>query len=233
MARGIKRHRAKITEIVQRKRQAREEARVDFETDLQQLAAVGAYDKENREQSGFEVVQSTPDGGVKLYKKGDSYVIAHRGTANVQDVGTDYSLLKGDYLKTDSYKERLEATKELMGLVPDDAKVYMTGHSMGGTSSTFALNDKEINRRVEKVVVYNPGSSPFWDSTSEFTGDLKKVKIIRKTTDPVSAWNFPGMRQEVGASKTKILRNISFMVFVAPIPATIWATIKESHTFAS
>jgi hypothetical protein len=225
----MKRRRNRINEILSKRKHAKHISNNNDVGDVYRDIANAAYSEE-REIHGYEVVEDNKDWNVRLYRNGSKYVISHRGTASLQDAKTDVSLATGKFLSTDLYKNRVDITKNMLSSLPKDATVDIVGHSLGGTSATFALNDPDINARVGKVHAYNPGTSPFWKSRKDWKGDDSKLHVQTSTGDLVSGFSFPGEKTRVNDLKVgRILKRLAFG------PSLIGGLISvglEAHTIS-
>jgi pimeloyl-ACP methyl ester carboxylesterase len=177
------------------------------------------------------------DAGVGLYydSEKDTYVVAHRGTWELKDAIADTHLISGTLLNTEFFKRRVDATLESLRLVPAGKPVILTGHSLGGTTATYALNNDSIDARVSRVVTYNPGSSPFMRPNTSFRGsDPSKVLNIRRTPDVVSAFATPG--RTITSNQPIPLRNYVNTYIRAPFYSIasnlLVATSVAAHGFA-
>ena len=168
-----------------------------MDVDIALELATHAYkDPEIQQHKSAHLIANDKNTNVRLYEQNGTYFITHRGTKSLSDVGTDVSLLQGKLLDTDVYKNRLKTTKQFAELVPEHAKLYLTGHSLGATTAAFTLNDPILNQRVTSVIAANPGTSPLFDANKAFTGNQDKIMKISRSGDPISRFSFPGRRIE-------------------------------------
>lgn len=162
--------------------------------DEREAATTLAYDSDIKigdEISGFKVIADYD--GVRLLQKGDQYIISHRGTrkTSFSDISTDANLALGRLLYDREYLRRVEATRDLVTSLPADANITLVGHSLGGTTAVYALNDPIINDRISNVTVFNPGTT--YDFLApRFTGTEDKVKVIVNERDPIRFGTLPG-----------------------------------------
>ena len=66
-----------------------------------------------------------------VYKKGNSFVISFRGTAEIHDNLTNINLVMGKFFESSRFKRDCGFVKEFKRLHPK-AKLILTGHSLGG-----------------------------------------------------------------------------------------------------
>lgn len=174
-------------------------ASIDIPANLN-LFARAAYSQ--KAPPGTKLVYKQDD--ISVFERGGTYVIAHRGTATKQDIATDIELARGKVGK--EFGERTNTTKALIEFIREkspDAKIYMTGHSLGGTTVNVSMRDEFISSNVEQAAVYNMGSSPFFDNKL-----ADKVDSIVMFGDPVSLF----------AEKTEVRKNFRSARIAVGIP---------------
>ena len=119
--------------------------------------------------TGFKVIDVLSSRDI-LYLINDDLkevIIAHRGTdvsgfKTAPDLKSDFLIAMGQEEQGKQFKKRTSRTKNLMKEVPDDYKVWLSGHSYGGSSVNEALkNSKYTADRVDGVSTFNAGFSPF------------------------------------------------------------------------
>lgn len=115
---------------------------------LARLAADAYKPVNERAEKGYRKDLSTDETAVYDGEdENDPYVIAHRGTANMDDVLTDGKLALGRLATSDRYarsKATVENARNILG-----GRSLHTGHSLGGTLAQDLGDD---------AVVFNPGS---------------------------------------------------------------------------
>jgi hypothetical protein len=108
---------------------------------------------------------SSPDIGV--YRNGNVVVIAHRGTdISSPTIGkqlkADLNILfgnkKSDALHRQRGKKTEDIIRKLRATSPDD-KIYLTSHSLGGSSSQNAMTRPYVRANIEAQNTFNAGSS--------------------------------------------------------------------------
>jgi hypothetical protein len=104
--------------------------------------------------------------------------IGHRGTANLEDVGTDFQLAFGNLRGSDRFR-RAEALAQQAANDYADADIIQVGHSLGGT-----LADQISRDLGHRSITFNQGSSPFQHSEVS-----QEHQHIRTENDPVSQFN--------------------------------------------
>ena len=118
--------------------------------------------------------QDPPDGytlandfdGVRVFERNGTgsekhFIIAHRGSENLRDIKSDAMLALGKYSSV--YEARLKMTGKAIRAIRKkfpNAKIYMAGHSLGGTTANYAMRDKYVQNNVDQTVVFNMGASP-------------------------------------------------------------------------
>lgn len=110
---------------------------------------------------------STRDISVLTNKDENRSIIAHRGTdlsgsSKFKDLQADLSLLFGG--KPDLFDKRLKRTVLVAKKLREqntDSTIDLTGHSLGGSSSAYALSkSKYLRDNVNMLQTFNAGSSP-------------------------------------------------------------------------
>ena len=125
--------------------------------------------------------------------------ISHRGTdasgrKTKSDITSDVLFGMGKEDVDKQFLARSNRTKLLVGYVPDDYKLSMSGHSLGGGTIVKSLKDsKNVRERVDKVHTFNSAFSPF---AKQGVGSVTKKMLDKKVThhrienDAVSASSF-------------------------------------------
>jgi len=150
--------------------------------------------------TGFELVPDLSSRQISTFKnKEGNYTIAHKGTclscpSKFKDLKTDLALTLG--FNTKQVKNRTKRTEEILDMIDQrnpDAKVNMTGHSLGGHTSSYAMaNSKKVRDRINKASTFNTGSNPLFNAGLKVDKDTRKTlnnKVVnyRKRNDIISA----------------------------------------------
>ena len=166
--------------------------------------------------TGFELVPDLSNRQISTFKnKEGNYTIAHKGTclscpSNYKDIKTDLALSLG--FNTKQVKNRTKRTEEILDMIDQrnpDAKVNMTGHSLGGHTSSYAMaKSKKVRDRINKASTFNTGSNPFLNAGLNVDKDTRKTldnKVVnyRKRNDIISA----GLITNPQFGKTKTYSN--------------------------
>ena len=64
-------------------------------------------------------------------------IIAFRGTAGLNDIGSDISIVKGDVENDERFKRDLETAMKYK----DIFRLILTGHSLGGSISKYVSDN--------------------------------------------------------------------------------------------
>jgi len=148
--------------------------------------------------SGFRVIDVLSSRDI-LYLINDEkkeVIIAHRGTdisgfKTAPDLKSDFLIAMGQEEQGKEFKKRTTKTKNLMKEVPDDYKVWLVGHSLGGTSVNEALKGSKYTAdRVDGAATFNAGFSVFSKKGVGVDTENKlndKVIHYRTSDDVVSA----------------------------------------------
>lgn len=105
-------------------------------------------------------------------------IISHRGTNNLNDVGTDLALAAGSLQTTDRYQRAFDFTRRVSQAY-SGWDIHHTGHSLGGT-----LGDDLARRFNHSSTVFNRGSSPF-EQTKPVS---EQHRHIRTSEDLISSF---------------------------------------------
>lgn len=135
---------------------------------------------------------SSPDVATFEHESGSNFIIAHRGTDLADkktlsaDLKQDLKILIGDKSNTKFLKNRTDKTAEIIGnikLVNPEARVHLTGHSLGGHSAQHAMViNKDIRDNVTSLDTFNAGASPFkMRKPLSKTGGVYKVLAAKST----------------------------------------------------
>lgn len=121
--------------------------------------------------------------------------IAHRGTdtsgvTSKSDIKADILLGIGFESESNKFKKRVKKTENIISSVPDEYKIYASGHSLGGKTLGHTMEKSKLARaRIESVNLYNAGASPFASQVGKGKKKIldKKVTHYRTENDLVSA----------------------------------------------
>jgi hypothetical protein len=115
----------------------------------------------------------------------DHHIIAHRGT-NLhgkdakKDMTADWALLTNQHTTDATFKKRKNRTEKILKGIGSEGKVYMTGHSLGGSTVNYTmLNSKKTRDRVENAHTFNVGASPL-------AGKVHNTKIKEELKDKLT-----------------------------------------------
>ena len=153
-----------------------------------------SYKKEPKSIGDYELVKQTPT--MLLYKKGDEFVVAIRGTAELEDIKADLSLPFNKLSTTGRYKKDLAEIKKWKEEYPEGTWTGV-GHSLGG-----AIMDEFIKEGlITGGTSYNPAIQPFnirkENERIHAEGDPLLVPMIgskvveKRVFNPHSLENFP------------------------------------------
>ena len=150
--------------------------------------------------TGFELVPNLSNKQISTFKNKDgNYNIAHKGTclscdSKGKDLFSDLALGLG--FNSSQVSNRMKRTENIIDQIDalnPDAKINISGHSLGGHTSSYAMaNSKKVRDRVNKLSTYNTGANPFFDAGLKVDKKTKqeldkKVVHHRKKGDLISA----------------------------------------------
>lgn len=121
--------------------------------------------------------------------------ISHRGTdtsgvTSKSDIKADVLLGVGAESESNKFKRRVKRTEHILSSVPEEYKIYASGHSLGGKTLGHTMEKSRLAReRIESVNLYNAGASPFSSQVGQGKKKIldKKVTHHRTENDLVSA----------------------------------------------
>jgi hypothetical protein len=113
-----------------------------------------------------------------------------RGLKKTQDIMTDLKFAMGKESHDKHFKKKINRINNLVKQTPEDAKITMSGHSLGGGVVTEALKSKKnIREKVSHTDTYNAAFSPFTKKASKAVQKSLKDDVVHHRTkyDAVSA----------------------------------------------
>lgn len=119
------------------------------------------YDMENESYSkspkmtvdGFMLIANSDT--LKFYLKGNTIIVAIRGTADFKDLKSDLMSIYGNVKGSSRYKTDLNDIKEFQQQYPPTEYNYFTvSHSLGGMITDLFLADKSLG--IIESISYNP-----------------------------------------------------------------------------
>jgi len=114
------------------------------------------------------------------------YIVAHRGTdlhgsQSKKDLEADFHILTGNTEDDATHKRRTTKTARIVKALKGKGDIYLTGHSLGGSTAHHAMvHSKVVRDGVKQVDTFNTGSSPF--QTKEHKSNSKAYKDIHSKT---------------------------------------------------
>lgn len=133
---------------------------------------------------------STADISVYKHNVNPHTIIAHRGTdvgstkANKQ-IKADVAILFGNKSHDKLHKERVKQTEKIVKQLKEtnpENKIYLTGHSLGGSTAHHTIVKSEaVRKNVEQLHTFNAGTSPL--QSKEISKKNKAYKeVAEKST---------------------------------------------------
>jgi hypothetical protein len=173
---------------------------------------------DNISSYGYKVVPEASNRDILTVDNGTNRFISHRGTAAndkhkaKDDIMADLPFAFGKEHHDKSFKKRRKFTDNIVKATDPNKKIVLTGHSLGGGTSAFAMEKKSIRDRVSEAHTYNPAISPFTKKPGKkIVKELnEKITHHRVQGDVVSASSTPnyGKVKTYQASTMKKLNKI-------------------------
>jgi hypothetical protein len=138
----------------------------------------------NISHTGYKAVPEHSNRDILTVDNGTHRYIAHRGTSAhdkhkaKDDIMADLSFAFGKEKHDKAFKKRRNITNNIIKATTPDKKIMMTGHSLGGGTSAFAMEKKGIRDRVSELHTYNPAISPFTKAPGK--------KVVKELNDKVT-----------------------------------------------
>lgn len=140
---------------------------------LSDLAAASKADYSDKEApENYSRHSSYGKGQVNVYRHKDSgeYIISHRGTdfskkkkSVFSDVIADFNIAVGNTSADKKNAQRMKYTEKAINEIKKESEnpnIYLTGHSLGGSTSLHAMmNSKKVRDNVTEHHTFNAGSS--------------------------------------------------------------------------
>lgn len=133
---------------------------------------------------------SSPDISTFKHNERQQYIISHRGTdlANKntasKDIRADLNIALGNKDADAMHKRRAKQTEQIIkGIRKDSPKgdIYMASHSLGGSTSSYAMaTNKYVRDNVKELHTFNSGSSALQKPPS--VPDDIKAELMQKST---------------------------------------------------
>jgi len=138
---------------------------------------------------GYTVVSDFTDKMISTFRKETEnpddlthFIITHRGsdfagTQAKKDLLSDWNILTGNETTDYIHKRRGNKTKRAVNALKSQGDVYLTGHSLGGSTAYHALvQHPTLLESVKEVHLFNAGSSPFQEEQrAAIQGDVYKL----------------------------------------------------------
>jgi putative lipase involved disintegration of autophagic bodies len=137
-----------------------------------------SYNKKNKDYGDFKIDKKLSGKRTKVYynEKEDMPVVVHRGTASIQDVGTDIGLAFGH--RGDRFKHAKKIQKKAEKKYGAD-NMATIGHSLGGILA------EEVGGNSKNVITLNKAVTP-WELNRK---NGENQTDIKTENDPVSMLN--------------------------------------------
>ena len=161
----------------------------------------------------------------------NKFIIAHRGTdihgtGKRQDLMSDLNLMLGKTENDKLHKKRRKRTEKIVkALSPQGGEIFLTGHSLGGSTANHTMvHSKTVRDGVKTLDTFNAGASPL-ASKDVKNGSKIHTELLDKSThhrisgDDISqhhAGSYIGKTKKY-KSKKKNFFSKTIMKFVKPL----------------
>lgn len=160
-------------------------------------ASDGAYTNSPTAPENYTKIPelTTPDISTYKHIEKPHYIIAHRGTdfgsnTKKKQLKADLNILAGNTNADKLHKKRAKDTENIIKNIKskdDKANIYLTGHSLGGTTSQHAIiKSKYVRDNVKRLETFNAGTSPLNKPTIKSTSKLYKDIASKSTHHTIS-----------------------------------------------
>lgn len=133
---------------------------------------------------------SNPEISTFKHNQKPHYIVAHKGTdlanANTarKDIRADLNIALGNKDADTMHKRRAKQTEQIIKSIKKESPksdVYLTGHSLGGSTSAYAMaSNKYVRDNVKQHDTFNSGSSAL-QKTPDVTPEIK-AELMQKST---------------------------------------------------
>ena len=150
---------------------------------LHEVLKLSYADREKQQQGlknyGYNYDSRFSNDNQQVYfnPKREKLLFSVAGTHNLKDVGTDVYLAAGKLKDTSRYQEADKALKQAKALY-NPRKVSVTGHSLGGTISSYIAQPTDKVLTLNKGVTLRQGYRPN-EKAYRTSGDLVSVLGVR------------------------------------------------------
>jgi hypothetical protein len=137
-----------------------------------------SYNKKNKDYGDYKIDKSLSGKRTKVYynEKENKPVVVHRGTASIQDIGTDIGLAFGHRGKRFNHAKKIQKKAEKKY---GTENLHTLGHSLGGIVA------EEVGGNSKNIITLNKAVTPL--ELNRKNG--KNQTDIKTSNDPVSMLN--------------------------------------------
>lgn len=134
-------------------------------------ASESAYSTVNTNPKDYSKVNELSSADISTFKHNldNIYLVAHRGTdlhsnEKTKQIKADLGILVGNRDQNKLHKQRTKETERIIKSIKKmdpEHKVYLTGHSLGGSTAHHAMvKSPYVRENVTELHTFNAGSSP-------------------------------------------------------------------------
>jgi hypothetical protein len=139
-----------------------------------------SYDKGITETDGFTKDDELSTGKTKVFTKDGKTIVAHRGTASLQDWGNNLAYAVGGnalYKTTDRYKHAKQIQRQAEKKYGRE-NITTIGHSQAG------LQAELLGKKGSETITYNKASRPFTNVPSKNQTDIRTSNDLISSFGP-------------------------------------------------
>lgn len=159
--------------------------------------------------NGYTYLNEDSNQGRAVYKNGDKYVLAYKGTSTLKDLAPDAAIAAGIQEKSSDFQNADKDYKELKQKYGGTWDV--TGHSLGGTKAMMVAQNNNLNSYV-----FNPGFVAPSDDRIDTSYKGNNYYLVKGDPISNSLLSKPLENLKVLPGEINVLKNHGIDNFVKP-----------------